>query len=444
MNSYYNNRSRRRRRGNFSSIALIAIIAVALAVLVLLLLPRKHSGKEKDAGSAGSCQVEEAVVVDPIGFQRDDYERVDGTVPSGSTFGTLMNRTLDVPMSVVNRLAAADSVFDVRRFRAGNAWHAYYTPDSLRCLRYFVYDIDRVSSVVFRTDTLPQVWRYDREVCIRRKAADATISSSLWNDMQKAGASPQVICELSDIYAWTVDFFGIQPGDRFRVLYDERVCEDEVVGLGRIYYAEYIHGEAVQPAIFFDQRDTGNVYWNEKGESLRRAFLKAPLEFKRISSGFSYHRKHPVHGDVRPHTGVDYAAPTGTPVVSIGDGTVISAGWGGGGGNTVKIRHNSVYTTAYLHLSKYGQGIKAGARVRQGQVIGYVGMTGTATGPHLDFRVWKNGTPINPLTMEAPPAVPIRPENLPALDSVRTAFHSEMERLLPVRTTDPALPPAEE
>ena len=166
---------------------------------------------------------------------------------------------------------------------------------------------------------------------------------------------------------------------------------------------------------------------------MRKAFLKAPLKFSRISSGFSYHRKHPVHGTVRPHTAVDYAAPTGTPVMSIGDGTVISKGWGGGGGNTVKIRHNSVYTTAYLHLSRYASGLKVGDRVTQGQVIGYVGMTGTATGPHLDFRVWKNGTPINPLTMESPSAEPLPEAYMPRLDSLKTVFGHNLDSLLAVR-----------
>ena len=419
----------------------VGIILAAVVGVVLLLIFRGGSGRE-EAGETVPEVEEIPFVPDPIGFQREDYDCVDGKVPVGSYFGRIMNSDLGVPMAVVNRLAGADSVFDVRKLRAGNAYHAFYTRDTLRRLDYVVYDIDRVSSVVFRTDTLPQVWRYDREVLLRRKAADATIESSLWNDMQKAGASAQVILDLSDIYAWTVDFFGIQPGDRFRVLYDERVCEEEVIGVDRVFYAEYIRGDAVQPAIYYNQNDTGNVYWNEKGESLRRAFLKAPLEFKRISSGFSMHRKHPVHGDIRPHTGVDYAAPAGTPVHSVGDGTVISAGWGGGGGNTVKIRHNSVYTTAYLHLKGFAKGIKTGVRVRQGQVIGYVGSTGTSTGPHLDYRVWKNGSPINPLKMEAPPAVPIRPENLPALDSIRQVYHAELERLLPVTAADP-LPAAD-
>lgn len=425
----YNDYKRKKKKPVGTAVLVVAALAVAAGVFFWL---RGGKGSDDAASATETAQEEEIAPADPMGFPRDQYECVEGKIASGSYFGKLMNSDLGVPMARVNRLAAADSVFDVRKMRAGNAYRAYYTRDSLRRLDYVVYDENRVSSIVFRVDTLPMVWRYNRPVEIRRMAADATIESSLWNDMQKAGASPLVILSLSDIYAWTVDFFGIQPGDRFRVLYDERVCEGEVIAIDTVRYAEYIRGESVMPAIMFNQKDTGNVYWNEKGESLRRAFLKAPLEFKRISSTFTMHRRHPVHGDVRPHTGVDYAAPTGTPVHAVGDGTVISVGWGGGGGNTVKIRHNSVYTTAYLHLSKYGPGIKAGVRVTQGQVIGYVGMTGTATGPHLDYRVWKNGTPINPLTMEAPPAVPIREENKAALDSVRLLYRAELDRRAPV------------
>ena len=425
----YNDYKRKKKKPVGTAVLVVAALAVAAGVFFWL---RGGKGSDDAAPATETAQEEEIALADPMGFHRDQYECVEGKISSGSYFGKLMNSDLGVPMARVNRLAAADSVFDVRKMRAGNAYRAYYTRDSLRRLDYVVYDENRVSSIVFRVDTLPMVWRYNRPVEIRRMAADATIESSLWNDMQKAGASPLIILELSDIYAWTVDFFGIQPGDRFRVLYDEKVCEGEVIAIDTVRYAEYIRGDHVQPAIMFNQKDTGNIYWNDKGESLRRAFLKAPLEFKRISSTFTMHRKHPVHGDVRPHTGVDYAAPTGTPVHAVGDGTVISVGWGGGGGNTVKIRHNSVYTTAYLHLSKYGPGIKAGVRVTQGQVIGYVGMTGTATGPHLDYRVWKNGTPINPLTMEAPPAVPIREENKAALDSVRLLYRAELDRRAPV------------
>ena len=424
----YNNYKRRKKFPVGTLVTVLAVLAIAAGLFFWL---RRGSGSDA-AAPQEAVPEEETAPADPMGFPRDQYECVEGKIASGSYFGKLMNTDLDIPMARVNRLAAADSVFDVRKMRAGNTYRAYYTRDSLHRLDYVVYDYDDTTQIVFRVDSLPEVRRYIKPVEIRRLAADAIIESSLIADMLKVGASQNVAYGLSDIYAWTVDFFHLQKGDRFRVLYDERFCEDKSVGIAAIYYAEYIRGESVQPAIRFDQRDTGNVYWNEKGESLRRAFLKAPLEFKRISSTFTMHRKHPVHGDVRPHTGVDYAAPTGTPVHAVGDGTVISAGWGGGGGNTVKIRHNSIYTTAYLHLSKYGPGIKAGVRVTQGQVIGYVGMTGTATGPHLDYRVWKNGTPINPLTMEAPPAVPIREENRAALDSVRLLYREELDRRAPV------------
>ena len=162
---------------------------------------------------------------------------------------------------------------------------------------------------------------------------------------------------------------------------------------------------------------------------MRKAFLKAPLNYTRVSSGFSYSRKHPVTRKVQPHTGVDYAAPKGTPVMTIGDGTVISVKYEGAGGNTVRIRHNSVYTTAYLHLSKYAKGLKAGQRVRQGEVIGYVGSTGRSTGPHLDFRVWKNGSPINPLKMESPPAEPVKEENRKEFEAAYSNYKAQIDTI---------------
>ena len=194
-----------------------------------------------------------------------------------------------------------------------------------------------------------------------------------------------------------------------------------------VRYAVFTHNKVDYPAIRFDQNDGGNVWWNEKGESMRKAFLKAPLQYSRISSGFSYSRKHPVTRKVQPHTGVDYAAPTGTPVMTIGDGVVTSVKYEGAGGNTVRIRHNSVYSTAYLHLSKYAKGLRAGQRVRQGEVIGYVGSTGRSTGPHLDFRVWKNGTPINPLKMQSPPAEPLKSENKDAFEDAIRSYQSMIE-----------------
>ena len=366
--------------------------------------------------------------VPPIGFRAEDFAVEQSTVRSGETFTGLMTRLGLSPDASFALAGACDSVFDVTRMRAGNAVRAYSDTVSNN-VDYIVYDMDRIKQAVFKCRDSLAVWIYEKPVVKKRRYADVSISSSLWADMAKAGSSPALILKLSDIFAWTVDFFGLQKDDRFRVIYDENEVDGESIGIDTVHFARFTREEDDVYAILFDQGDGGNVYWNEKGESLRKAFLKAPLEFKRISSGFSYNRRHPVTGQVRPHTAIDYAAPTGTPVVALGDGTVLSAGWAGGGGNTVKIRHNSVYTTSYMHLSKYGPGIKAGVHVKQGQVIGYVGMTGTATGPHLDFRVYQNGTPINPLTLESPSAEPIKEEFRPALDSVFHARLAEMDSL---------------
>ena len=202
-----------------------------------------------------------------------------------------------------------------------------------------------------------------------------------------------------------------------------------MVAVDTVRYAVFSHAGQDFPAIMFDQQDGGNLWWNEKGESMRKAFLKAPLKFSRISSGFSYARKHPVTRKVQPHTGVDYAAPKGTPVMTIGDGVITSMKYEGAGGNTIRIRHNSVYSTAYLHLSGYAKGLKVGQRVRQGDVIGYVGSTGRSTGPHLDFRVWKNGTPINPLKMDSPPAEPLKQENMEAFTQTWQSYQHQIDMI---------------
>ena len=370
------------------------------------------------------CDVIE--VPDPIGFRADTLSLKEGSVQKGQFFSTLLN-SLGMGASEAYTLTqVCDSVFDVRSLRVGNAYKAYYSGENLR---YLVYDRDRVSSVVFDCMAPYGAWVYEKPITYVDRFAEVTINSSLWNDMRAADVSPLLILELSDIYAWTVDFFGLQKGDRFKVLYQEKLCDGEVVAVDTVRYAVFSHGGTEFPAIMFDQKDNGNIWWNEKGESMRKAFLKAPLQYSRISSGFSNARVHPVTRKVQPHHGVDYAAPTGTPVMTIGDGVVTSVKYEGAGGNVVRIKHNSVYSTAYLHLSKYASGLKAGQRVKQGDVIGYVGSTGRSTGPHLDFRVWKNGTAINPLTMDSPPAEPLKEENKAAFQAAITEYQSMIEKV---------------
>lgn len=400
---------------------LIFLFATLIAMAV-------SCGRDK-ASSDEACDIcaDTVAVEHPLGFCPDSLKVMEGKVKSGQFFSTLLGSLGMSAQEAYNLTEACGDVFDVKTLRVGQAYRAYY--GSQDDLRYLVYDRDRASSIVFSCCPPYDAWVYEKPVSIERKYADVTISSSLWNDMIAADVSPLLIVSLSDIYAWTVDFFALQKGDRFRVLYEEKMCDGEVIAVDTVRYAVFSHAGEDFPMVMYNQKDGGNIWWNEKGESMRKAFLKAPLTYSRISSGFSYARRHPVTRKVQPHTGVDYAAPKGTPVVSIGDGVVTSMKYEGAGGNTVRIRHNSVYSTAYLHLWKYGPGLKAGQRVRQGQIIGYVGSTGRSTGPHLDFRVWKNGTPINPLKMESPPAEPIKKENLPAFNQAMGIYQAQVDTI---------------
>ena len=234
---------------------------------------------------------------------------------------------------------------------------------------------------------------------------------------------------LSNIFGWTIDFFGLQKQDEFRVIYEQEYVEGKELPNFRVLAASFNHEDSLYYAIPFVQ-DGEELYYNEKGNSLEGAFLKAPLDFYRISSRFSNSRFHPVLKRYRAHHGVDYAAPTGTPVYAIGNGKVIAKGFqAGGGGNYVKIRHNSVYETTYMHLSRFAKGLKVGNEVKQKEVIGYVGATGLATGPHLDFRVYEHGKPIDPLHIKSQPKKPISPMNMPQFTVVRDSLVNELSRL---------------
>ncbi len=348
----------------------------------------------------------------PLGFYTDKYVADTTVLRSGDTFSVLMRR-LGMSASDAYTLSTLCSrdVFDLRKMRAGNHIHAYYDQtDSSRILRYVVYEQDRVRSTVFQcTDSLA-IWNVDKPVEKQRRLADVTIRSSLWNDMKAAGASPNLIMSLADIYQWSVNFFTLREGDRFRVIYSQTVCENEVVSIDTVHFSLFSGSDGKQVAAvrFQTAEGGGNTYWDKGGVSLKRMFLKAPLKYNRISSRFSYHRKHPVTGKVKAHTAVDYAAPTGTEVHAIGDGVVTKCGWDPtGGGNRIRIKHMQGYESCYMHLSKFAKGIKAGTRGSQGQLIGYVGATGTATGPHLDFRIWEKGRPIDPLSLNSPASEPL-------------------------------------
>lgn len=393
--------------------------------IVLVLLGLCGCGQRTDGGHGDACESGDSVLVRyEYGLAIDSFRVDTGYVREGETLGGILRKCGATREQLTHILSLDREQFDVRTIRAGKRYLACYQPDSV--LLYWIYQPDiKTAKVLHLTDSL-HVEHHEKPVEIRARYAEATIESSLWNAMITNGLPADLALELSEIYAWTIDFFGLQKDDSIRVYYEEQYVDSTRIGIGHIYAAHFYHGKRWQDAYWFENEDIRG-YFDGDGNSLRKAFLKAPLNYKRISSHFSYARKHPVLKIVRPHTGVDYAAPTGTPVVSIGDGVVIEKGYKGGGGHTVKIRHNSTYTSAYLHLSKYGKDLRVGSHVSQGQVIGYVGSSGTATGPHLDFRIWKNGCPIDPLKMESPPVEPVPAAYRTAFDSVVEAYNGNCQ-----------------
>ena len=254
------------------------------------------------------------------------------------------------------------------------------------------------------------------------------IEASLWVTMTDAGADPRLIHALSEVYAWQVDIYRIQKGDKFKVIYEELYVNDEKAGIGKIIGAIFNHMEKDYYAIFFDQ-GSGISYFDEVGQSLQKQFLKSPLRYTRISSRYTRKRYHPVLKRYKSHLGTDYAAPTGTPIRSVGEGIITEARYSKYNGRYVKVRHNGVYTTQYLHMSKFARGIKKGVKVTQGQVIGYVGSTGLANGPHLCFRFWKNDQQVDGLRVELPPSEPVSDSLSVEYDQVKTLIISELDSI---------------
>jgi murein DD-endopeptidase MepM/ murein hydrolase activator NlpD len=373
---------------------------------------------------------EEPVAVIPpqikYGIVIDSFNLHNRTVLRDQNFSDILTY-YGIDYQTIDKLVKLSyPVFDLRKLRAGNSYTVMCSDDTAQKAHYLVYEDSPLSFIVYRlTDSLC-VYRTVKDMTRVLTTSHGSISSSLWNAMIERGADPGLAMELSDIYAWTVDFFGIQKGDTYDVLYEQLIVEGDTIGIGKVL-AACLNNDGHPFYAFRFVQDSVAGYYDEQSRNLRRAFLKAPLQYRRISSRFSHSRYHPILKIRRPHHGVDYSAPVGTPVHTIGDGVVIQMSYQkGGGGRIIKIRHNSTYTTVYMHLQGYAKGIREGTRVRQGDVIGYVGSSGLSTGPHLDFRVYKNGTPIDPLKMESPPADPVKPAYRPAFDSLRMEYLKQL------------------
>ena len=385
-------------------------IGIVLMVIALLFILSNINNEKK------TKEIDEAVpeVIEPeyvYGILVDTFNVTKGVVKQGQTLGEILYANhIDHPQiaEIVNK---SKGIFDVRRVNAGKEFTIICVDDSTEKACYFIYQEDPTNYVVMDLTNEIDVYRGKKEVTTKVNVAYGEINSSLWITIQEQNLSPKIAAELSTIYAWTIDFFKIQKGDAFKVYYENKYIDDEYIGIGRILASEFTHKGQNFYSFYYRENENFGDYFDEKGRTLRKAFLKAPVDYKRISSRYSKRRKHPVTGRWKGHFGTDYAADRGTPIVTTANGTIVSASYTKNNGNFVKVRHNGTYTTQYLHMSKIKPGIRKGVYVKQGETIGYVGSTGLATGPHVCYRFWVNGKQVDPYKQDLPPGDPIKEEN---------------------------------
>jgi len=363
-----------------------------------------------------------------FGFIDDSLNHYSGIVSKNETLSDILDpyHLEDTDVSEISQISK--NIFNVRRIRAGKKYHLYIDDDTCNTIKYFVYEKDPINFITYNFCDSIVISAGKKEITIVKKTKSAVIKSSLYNALIENNASIELAIQLSKIFAWQIDFYHLQKGDNFKVIYEEEYVDSQMVGIGKILGAYFYNYKKEYYAIPFVQ-DSVFQYFDENGNSLRKEFLKTPIEFARISSRYSKRRFHPVLKRYRPHTGVDYAAPTGTPIRTVGDGKIIAASYSRGNGNYVKIRHNSVYTTMYLHMSRFGKGIKKGSIVKQGNVIGYVGSTGLATGSHLHFNFYINGVTVNPLKVEIPPSHPVKEELRKLYENKQKLVMDELKKI---------------
>ena len=384
----------------------MGLVLIGAALLFIL-----SNLNRKKRGAAEEAKIE---IIEPkyeYGILVDSFNVTKAIVKQGQTFGEILYANhIDHPQ-IAEIVIKSKGIFDFRRVNSGKEYTVICTKDSTERACYFIYQESPTSYIVVDLTNEVDVYRGEKEITTKVILSSGEITSSLSASVEELGISPRVSIKLSEIYAWTIDFFKIQKEDAFNVYYENNYIDGEYIGIGRILAAEFTHKNQKFYAFYYKENDNYGEYFDEKGRTLRKAFLKAPLDFYRISSRFSRNRKHPVTGQWKGHFGTDYAAPTGTPIMTTANGTIESAGYTKNNGNFVKVRHNGTYTTQYLHMSKIKPGIKKGRQVKQGETIGYVGSTGLATGPHVCYRFWKNGTQVDPYRQKLPPGKPIKETN---------------------------------
>ena len=353
---------------------------------------------------------EKPKIIEEFGYVLNDYKVIKDTIKSGESFGEILDRHhIDYP-AIYKIAAAANDTFDIRKLRAGKPYTILAKNDTTEQAQVFIYQRSKIEYLIVDFTDSIQTKFFRKKVKTVIKTASGIIESSLSEAIQKQELNYLLALEMADIYAWTIDFFHLQKGDSFKLIYEERFINDTIsVGIGNITAAYFEHKSTPLYAFNFVTDSTKNIndYYDENAKTLRRKFLKAPLKFGRISSRYNLNRRIKYYGfRIKAHRGTDFAAPIGTQIMSTASGTVTESRYRGGNGNYVKIKHNSTYSTQYLHMKK--RNVKVGDYVKQGDVIGWIGMTGNTAGPHVCYRFWKNGKEVDPFRQKLPSAAPIK------------------------------------
>jgi len=382
-------------------------------LLLIVLFISFNACKETEEKSEVTKQIEakEAEIME-FGFNLNDYVVVKDTIRNGDSFGEILVQN-NIGYGTVFKIAEkTKDTFDIRKLQVGKPYTLLCAKgDSLQRPECFIYQPNSIDYVVIKFKDSINAYTERKPVKIVTKEASGVITSSLSAALDEAGLSQRLAWEMSDIYAWTIDFFRLQKGDQFKLIYTEKYINDTTfVGIDKIHAAYFKHNNEPFYAFSFETDSVNQVvdYYDDEAKNLRRAFLKAPLQYKnvRITSRYNLTRRIKLYGNrVRAHKGTDFAAPMGTPIISTANGVVVESARRGGNGNYVKVKHNSTYTTQYLHMKK--RKVKVGDFVKQGDVIGWVGMTGNTSGPHVCYRFWKNGSQVDPFKQNLPDADPI-------------------------------------
>lgn len=420
------------RKGLAILIPLSCFIFLTAAQTLDLDISKVFQGKEPAVVPLNESPVEAANMKKPApliyGIPTDSLEIVESQVETGESLSDILSAYNIGPQTIYQLEQKAKDVFNVRNIRPARDYVILHARDSAQTARYFIYEPDQISYVIYDLRGETQVSRNKREVTIVERELAGEIKASLYVSMLEAGGTARLVDMFADIFNWRLNLNHLQPGDKFKVIFEEKQVNGQVIGYGKLKAAFFEHGGEPLYAIAFDQ-GKGASYYDQHGKSLKKAFLKEPLEHSRISSRFSKRRFHPVQKRYKPHLGTDFAAPRGTPIRSVGEGMVLEAAYTRGNGYYVKIKHNKKYTTQYLHMSRFAKGVRRGARVRMGQTIGYVGSTGLATGPHLCYRFWQNGRQVDVLKVKLPAAEPVKKQNLAAFEALREETIARFQQL---------------